>query len=289
MKQRGFTLVELIGVIIILGLILLIATPTIRRITSEGKEDLYNVQINNIEDGLKNWAVDNNRLLPENEGESITVTLGQLKMGGYIDSELKNPKTNECFGNDMTLTITRYQKNYIYKANTDTGIKTDACDNYIKSYIILNGDAIVYVELNDAYVDAGVVAKDELGQDITSNVTTTITGSGTIIDTSVIGNKYTVTYSVTTGSNITSIKRTVIIRDSVAPILAIPENVTLDKSATSFDAMEGVSVTDNSGETIVVTVKSNISFGIPGEYTITYTAKDSSGNKVSKKRIIKIK
>lgn len=127
MKKRGFTLVELMGVIIILGVIILLAAPAIRNLTAESKNELYEVQINNIKDGLKNWAIDNNKTLPKNEGEVITITLGQLKMGGYVEVELKNPKTNKCFGNDMVLEIRRYQKNYLYTVLESTGTETPDC------------------------------------------------------------------------------------------------------------------------------------------------------------------
>lgn len=52
--------------------------------------------------------------------------------------------------------------------------------------------------------------------------------------------------------------------------------------------MSGVSATDNNKQEVVITVKSNLSFGIPGTYTITYTATDTSENSVSTKRIITI-
>lgn len=288
MKNKGFTLVELMGVIIILSVLLFIAAPTVRELISSSKEELYEIQINNIEEGLKNWAIDNNRILPKNEGQSITITLGQLKMGGFIESELKNPKTDKCFGNDMTLTIRRYQKNYIYEVNEETGIETENCGDYVKPYMILNGDSVVYVEIGEIYNELGVVALDSYGNDISNRVTKNISGDGTI-DTSVIGNKYIITYSVTASDNTTSVNRTVIVRDTVAPELIIPENAILEQTTTSFDVMEGVSAIDNSGETITVTAKSNISFGIPGEYMITYTAKDSSGNKNIKNRIVTIK
>ena len=127
MKKNGFTLIELIGVIIILGIVLLIVNPIVKNITTSNKEQLYKVQISNIRSGLQNWAIDNSGLLPEREGEILTVTLGKLKAGGYVDTELKNPKTNKCFGNDMVLTIQRYQKNYIYTVDETTGTETSTC------------------------------------------------------------------------------------------------------------------------------------------------------------------
>lgn len=290
--KKGFTLVELLGTITILGVIMLIVSPIARNIIESSKEELYEVQVANIEDALKNWVVDNSRLLPENEGETITITLGQLKAGGYVEAELRNPKNNKCFGNDMLLTVTRHQKNYIYNVEDESSTETDTCDEYLKPYIILNGDAIVYVEVGEGeYVDLGASAIGTDGADISPNITTSISGSGDTIDTSVVGNSYTITYTVTEGTTTTSIKRKVIVNDTIHPELTIPDNVVLEIGDTSLNLMEGVSATDNSdssGSSVNITAKSNISFGIPGEYTITYTATDSSGNKIVKKRVVEI-
>ena len=290
--KKGFTLVELLGTITILGVIMLIVSPIARNIIESSKEELYEVQVVNIEDALKNWVVDNSRLLPENEGETITITLGQLKAGGYVEAELRNPKNNKCFGNDMLLTVTRYQKNYIYNVEDESSTETDTCDEYLKPYIILNGDAIVYVEVGEGeYFDLGASAIGTDGADISSSITTSISGSGDTIDTSVVGNNYTITYTVTEGTTTTSIKRKVIVNDTIHPELTIPDNVVLEIGDTSLNLMEGVSAIDNSdssGSSVNIAAKSNISFGIPGEYTITYIATDSSGNEITKKRIVEI-
>ena len=290
--KKGFTLVELLGTITILGVIMLIVSPIARNIIKESKEELYEVQVSNIEDALKNWVVDNSRLLPENEGETITITLGQLKAGGYVEAELRNPKNNKCFGNDMLLTVTRHQKNYIYNVEDESSTETTSCDEYLKPYIILNGDAIVYVEVGEGeYVDLGASAIGTDGADISPNITTSISGTSDTIDTSVVGNSYTITYTVTEGTTTTSIKRKVIVNDTTPPELTISDNVILEIGVTSLNAMEGVSTTDNSdssGSSVNIVAKSNISFGIPGEYTITYIATDSSGNKVTKKRVVEI-
>ena len=172
--KKGFTLVELLGVITILGVIVLIVVPVIKNVIGDSKNKLYDAQVLNISSALKNWVVDNSRLLPENEGETITITLGQLKAGGYIDSEIRNPKNNKCVGNDMLLTVTRRQKNYMYNVIEETSTETDSCDNYLKPYIILNGDAIVYVEVGSEYEELGASAVGTDGVDISNDIIVSI-------------------------------------------------------------------------------------------------------------------
>ena len=77
-NNKGFTLVEILSVVVLLGAISLIAIPTIKNMIKDSKQKLYNEQINLIKDGLKNWGSANVMLLPE-DNKSIKLTLGQLK------------------------------------------------------------------------------------------------------------------------------------------------------------------------------------------------------------------
>ena len=92
-KKQGFTLVELLGVIIILGVLALLIIPTIDKSLKAGKQKLYDNQIENIELAANSWALDNLFALPENDDEYIIVELGQIKASWYIDKEIINPLT----------------------------------------------------------------------------------------------------------------------------------------------------------------------------------------------------
>jgi len=288
-NKRGFTLVELLAVIIVIGILTMVAIPTIERIAKENREKVYQQQLDNIVLSLKSWASDNRIHLPEEENENLTMTLGNLKSEGYIEHEVKNPLTGKCFDNRMTLVITKEQNNYDYSINLDTIEESNECEVDIDSpTIVLNGNMTENIEVNSLYVDKGVIAKDKDGNDITAHVSTTISGSGNVVDTSNIGNRYIITYSITANDKTVRISRIVKIVDTIAPELIIPTDTTINVMDTSFDVMEGVSAIDNSGETISVEATSNISLEIVGDYTITYTATDSSGNKITKKRILTI-
>ena len=115
MKNNGFTLVELLGVIIILGVIALISITSISNTMKESKESLYNQQIDNIIVGAKTWASSHVFELPENDGESITLTLEQLKKDGFVEDDITNPKTNELFEDTMQIKITKIDNNYKYE------------------------------------------------------------------------------------------------------------------------------------------------------------------------------
>ena len=289
MKKNGFTFAELIAVIVIMSILSLIAIPTIEKIIKENKKNIYQKQLDNIVLVFKNWASDYKEFLPENDGDILTLTLDQLKSDGYMEYETKNPNTNKCFDNNMMLKVQKSKKNYSYSIVKDTIKETEDCEFDInKPSILLKGNVVEKVEVNSIFIDKGVIALNQEGDDISASVSTTITGSGNVVDASVIGNKYVITYTVTYNGKNSSVSRNLEVVDTTAPELIIPGNTTISKTAISFDALNGVSVTDNSGEEITPVIKSNISFGIPGKYEITYTATDSSGNQSIKKRIIVI-
>ena len=113
-KHKGFTLIEIIAVITLLGIIAAIVTPVIYNSIEENKQELYDIQLNNIIAGAKNWAADNVFLMPE-EGESIVLTLGMLKQGGYVDEDITNPLTDQLFSDQLQVKITKVDNNYNYE------------------------------------------------------------------------------------------------------------------------------------------------------------------------------
>ena len=289
--NKGFTLIELLSVIIILGVIGLIAIPAINKAIKNAREELYKVQINNIELGAKSWAAENALNLPEDEGELITLTLGQLKVAGHIQLDIRDPKTKKLFPNDMEVIITKHMNNYIYDVLEDTGTPTGDEDNLDLTLptIILKGTTLEYVEIGGTYVDPGVIARNSAGVEI-GGVVTVIKSNNVvtpIVDATRFG-QYKITYSVVDAGKSASVIRTVTVRDTTEPELTIPANSTiLVSEVAGFNIMTGVSATDNSGEDVTITTSGNIS-SIPGLYTIIYTAKDIKGNETLKQRKITV-
>lgn len=117
MKQKGFTLVELLGVISVLAVLALLIIPTVNKSVGDSKNELYDAQIENIKDAARTWSADHVRNLPSTDEGSTIVTLADLKSGGYISKDIMNPKTKKKFSDTVTVTITQKNGGYIYSVN----------------------------------------------------------------------------------------------------------------------------------------------------------------------------
>ena len=115
MNRKGFTLVELLAVIVILSLIALVAVPAITGMIKEGKSTLSDAQMKNVELAARNWASDKENLSLLNDDYEC-VTLETLQNSGYADMDLKNPKTGDPL--DVSVKIERVEKNLEFTVYT---------------------------------------------------------------------------------------------------------------------------------------------------------------------------
>ena len=127
MKKQGFTLVEILAVITLLGIMALLIIPAIEGIIRGTEEDAYNTQIESMKLSLKNWGAENVFKLPSNDGEFVEVTLGDLKLAGYVPVEFKDPRDDKCFSNSIILRITREKNNYDYSIQGNIST-SDICE-----------------------------------------------------------------------------------------------------------------------------------------------------------------
>ncbi len=114
MKNRGFTLVELLAVIAILSIIALIVAPRVIDSMNQSKEGLSDVQVDTIEKAADNWAIVNADEIPMNGTYSLS--LDRLASDNYIDSsDLYDPKDNSkiCGHVDITYSGSKYKYNFV--------------------------------------------------------------------------------------------------------------------------------------------------------------------------------
>ena len=208
MNKKGFTLVELLAVIVILSIILVIAVPSVNRYIKQSKEKAYKVQISELLDAVESYANMNNEILPENDDEVIKITLGQLKIEGIVKNDTKNPYNDKYFDDALTFIIKKKGNRYTYEIDEDT-IKVRETTNNSPS-IKLTGNTVVYYSINSSYQEEGSSAYDYNGKVISD-----VNVDSSSLDMSVKGVyyiKYTATDSYGTT---TTVYRNVVVRDGV--------------------------------------------------------------------------
>ncbi|MGC8844308.1 MAG: immunoglobulin-like domain-containing protein [Candidatus Hydrogenedens sp.] len=180
-------------------------------------------------------------------------------------------------------------KGYVvrYVAEDDSGNKSSKdmpvkIVDTTKPVITLLGENTISVECKSNFTDPGATASDTCDTQVTVSVTGTV-------DTNVIGS-YTITYTAAdaSGNSATPVIRTVNVVDTTKPVVTLlgSSEVVLECKSTFNDP--GATATDGCSGNLEVQTVGSVNVNVPGEYTLTYTAFDASGNSDSKTRVIRI-
>lgn len=123
--RKGFTLVELLAVLVIIGVIAMIAVPTIGNSIDISREKAYDEQIDIIENAARTYMAKNSKLLSK---ECVAIPIGNIKKAGLLSNqEIKNPnykkgstnekEQNEYINGFVIVTFTSNKYVYKYKEN----------------------------------------------------------------------------------------------------------------------------------------------------------------------------
>ena len=298
MKNKAFTLVELLGVIVLLGILGVVIIPKVGDSITNSKETAYITQEEQIKKATYDFIVDNIELFDNTN--TITIKLGVLKQKGYLPINIKNPKTRKNISNESTITITKTNEKFEITLNLIDLIEvTENIDNN-SPIIVLNGNYVEYInvnsnetEINNNLIENGAKAYSATGEELTDITTQIKIGETekTSIKTNTL-DTYEITYTVTDNGVTTSATRTVIIRDNEAPQITFPTETTLiANQVNGYDLRQSVIVSDNYDNELnaynesKVKINSSLS-NIPGKYVVTYTVTDGSGNQTTERRVI---
>ena len=309
--KKGFTMIELLGVIVILAILLTVTFTSVSIIIKDSRNSVYKKQLNSILNAAYDWSLKHPNSLPKNKDEIKYIPLLQLQRSGFVD-EFINPKTKEKYPLDLIISIEytggnyRYNSmfsklngNYLYTVLSSDNNRTN--NSIIKpvitfdnSNIIDNGDGTYSTTFELGYPYTYYSPKATIGNKTINNILSVVlddtyekNGKEVIEDTSKksIYYKYFIATDESGNSNYVLLK--IIIQDTEAPTLVIPENDEISKEITEYDLMDGVTCSDNSKK-CSISLEGEITFGTPGSYIITYKASDPSGNTSNATRTIRV-
>jgi type II secretory pathway pseudopilin PulG len=146
MKEKSFTLIEVLVVIIVLSIILIITVPTIANI-------IYNARLNSFaaNEKMMTWATKNylsvnEGYLPINMGDTVEIKLSLLQSKGLI-SNIQNPWNNSdtCDGYILVTKVDTNEYDYSPYLKCQNNYKADGyiADGLI-TYWKLDGNAYDY-------------------------------------------------------------------------------------------------------------------------------------------------
>lgn len=309
MNKKGFTLVELLAVIVLLAIIFAIAYPSVILVINSGKETSEAKQIDDILKSAYDYTLENTKKLPI-KNNTIFITLSELKLMGKVNSKIINPITNKEYPDDLIISIknvgskynekNKYSKkegDYLYTLEVEK-IESEDYKNNKPTITLLgleansSGNYVSTIDVNTEYNNIEYKAIDKDGNDITDKVIINTIYDDKLVDNIDITKAgiYHINYTVIDDLGYASmIKQCVIITDEMPPTLTLPTSTTISSSDKTFDLLnkEEVKCIDNSGR-CSITYTGEIKYGTLGKYVIEYTAKDPSGNATKEKRVITI-
>ena len=281
--KKGFTLVELIVVIVLLSLISIFTFPSINKVINERKEKLYNIQVENIKASAESY-INKNNLFSTND--KVIVTLCELKQSGFTDENIKDPRTGLLISDNSMVIALKNTNEYTFMPGLDSTTSCSVNDSILYEYIevgseyILKNDDSKYtitIYLNNEEVDS--VDTSEINTYVIKYVSSneTINKYVYIIDTTGPNIEYVneQTYRDKNGYEESSKK----IGEGTIYISASQNSTFVPFPATAIDKGEGETTLE---------ITSNVNLKIPGIYYITYSSKDSKGNATTKNQTIKV-
>ena len=135
MNKKGFTLVELLAVLVLISLLMGLAIPGINRISNNMKKKSYNQKMKLIESAAVLWGQDNKtRLQADTDCSSEIskckkITIADLIKENYLDSDNNsgkyiNPKNDEDMKDCIVFV---YKQNKRVYAKFDNGSDSESC------------------------------------------------------------------------------------------------------------------------------------------------------------------
>lgn len=128
--KKGFTLVELLATIVVIAIVSLIIFPLVSRHIGGTREDLYQVQVENIIKAAKAKALEDEEILKNAKHTAVYVSIEELQTssasGGkaYLEAEtIKNPIDDTEMKGSVEISYNEETNSYTYRYLTEAELE----------------------------------------------------------------------------------------------------------------------------------------------------------------------
>ena len=143
MKKNAFTLIELLGVLLLLAIIALITFPIIDKTLTSAKEEAYNRQKDNIIEAARLYVTENGNYDTNQKQLSFQTLIdaGFLKSGDILDPRDSNKKMPGC----ILYNWSNSKNQYIYEYSEECSLPTYAVGDLLKVQVSDSETQNIYV------------------------------------------------------------------------------------------------------------------------------------------------
>ena len=166
-RKKGFSLVELLAVVVILGLLATISIVAISSLIDRAKQDKTDSLKKTVLMSAQTYIQNNKNLVPKIIGESKNIKVSDLRAGNYLTEDIKNNKGESCMENSYVRVYKLSKSEYTYTAfiycgNEEvpeeepvprpliTGKFTDSSGQVKNEKLNNVSDAYLFIEINAA-------------------------------------------------------------------------------------------------------------------------------------------
>lgn len=191
-NRKGFTLVELLAVIVVLAIILAIAVPSITGIINGAKKNAFESNAKMIITAIEYKKLEDENFNPEDVTKATMQSLLGISGDNYsqvvvnvIDGKINLQLVGAEKFEGYTASGTREKIIVVETGEIDT----------IPPNVALIGDNPIIINVGSTYVDAGATALDDIDGDVTNSIILSGSVNTNVVDT------YILTYTANDSSN----------------------------------------------------------------------------------------
>ena len=115
MNNRGFTLIEITCVILLLGILVIFIVPKTTSIIKENKRKTCNSIVTSLEDAANTYTYTNTTLVDNGISSNgyYDISILELQTEGLVKNKLENPLNGDVFDTSNVVRITMENNSYI--------------------------------------------------------------------------------------------------------------------------------------------------------------------------------